>query len=72
MNETEVESPCIGICTLITSATHSERICTGCFRAVSEIAGWRRWPAEKRRAVLELLPRRREALLDSLRPAIDD
>ena len=66
------DSPCVKICTLAMTAAHSERICTGCYRSVSEIAKWRQWSPETRRAVLEELPRRREMLRDSVRPAADD
>lgn len=66
------DSPCIKICTLAETAAHPERLCTGCYRTVNEIASWRRWPAETRHAVLAELPLRRARLLNSLRPAADD
>jgi predicted Fe-S protein YdhL (DUF1289 family) len=67
-----IESPCVKICTLAATPAHSERLCTGCYRTVSEIAGWRQFSAETRRAVLRELPRRREVLLAAARPPADD
>lgn len=45
----EPESPCIRACTL----DEETNICVGCFRTLDEIAGWSRYSAENKLAVLE-------------------
>lgn len=50
----EIESPCVRICVV----HPEERICTGCFRTIDEIAGWSKLPNEERRAIMEALPDR--------------
>ncbi|QBF33278.1 DUF1289 domain-containing protein [Thalassococcus sp. S3] len=50
----EVQSPCVRICVV----HPQERICTGCFRTVNEIAMWGRMSAEERQAVMDELPAR--------------
>ncbi|MEM8877476.1 MAG: DUF1289 domain-containing protein [Pseudomonadota bacterium] len=49
-----VESPCIGVCTI----DPVRDICSGCGRTVPEIAGWRRFSVQERRAVMAELPDR--------------
>ncbi|RVT81570.1 DUF1289 domain-containing protein [Rhodobacteraceae bacterium CCMM004] len=50
----EVESPCIKVCVV-----HPvERICTGCFRSLDEIAAWGRMTPDERRRVMAELPTR--------------
>lgn len=36
MSEKEIESPCIGVCTI----DESTGFCQGCFRTLEEIQGW--------------------------------
>ncbi|MGD9865017.1 MAG: DUF1289 domain-containing protein [Pseudodonghicola sp.] len=50
----EVESPCVRICLM----HPTERICTGCFRTLDEIARWSQMTAQERRAVIAALPAR--------------
>lgn len=50
----EVESPCVQICVV----HPQERICTGCYRTVDEIARWTQMTPEERRAVMAELPAR--------------
>jgi predicted Fe-S protein YdhL (DUF1289 family) len=49
-----IETPCIRIC----SIEHESRLCTGCGRTLSEIAGWIRMSASARRAIMAVLPAR--------------
>lgn len=65
MNDTarpipEVESPCIGTCTL-----GPGDLCVGCFRSASEIAGWLGYTPEQRRAIMQALPDRANRLFDA-------
>lgn len=55
----EVESPCIGTCTLGPGA-----LCVGCFRSATEIAGWLGHSPEKRRQIMQALPARADRLSD--------
>ena len=44
----EIESPCVKICVLHPEA----KICVGCFRTLTEIAGWSGMTAEARREIM--------------------
>lgn len=57
-----MKTPCVKICTMLHTAAHPEKICTGCYRTLREIAQWRQWPAEIHDAVLRELEYRRELL----------
>lgn len=49
-----IESPCIGVCTLDAAG-----YCIGCLRTLAEIGAWSQLPpAERRRIMDEVLPRR--------------
>ncbi|WP_428925412.1 DUF1289 domain-containing protein [Marinibacterium sp. SX1] len=50
----EIASPCINICVI----HPEERICTGCFRTLDEIAGWSAMAAETRAEIIAALPDR--------------
>lgn len=54
----EIESPCVRICVV----HPEERICTGCYRTMDEIAGWSKLPSDDRRAIMEALPDRASRL----------
>ncbi|MGY6588275.1 MAG: DUF1289 domain-containing protein [Wenzhouxiangella sp.] len=54
-----IESPCIGTCTL-----GPDGLCVGCFRTAAEITAWLSFSPEHRRAVIEQLPARANALFD--------
>ncbi|AKS42372.1 DUF1289 domain-containing protein [Wenzhouxiangella marina] len=55
----EIESPCIGTCTLGPDA-----LCIGCFRSADEIAAWLSLSAAQRRAIMRRLPERGQRLFD--------
>lgn len=55
--DTTPVSPCLGIC-LMDPRT---RICRGCLRTIEEIAGWYTASNKEKRAILELLDKRRAA-----------
>lgn len=55
----EVESPCIGTCTL-----GPQGLCIGCFRTASEITGWLTYSSEQRRSIMQELPERADRLFD--------
>ena len=50
----EVDSPCVNICVV----HPTERICTGCYRTIDEIAQWARLTPETRREIMDELPSR--------------
>jgi len=55
----EIESPCIGTCTL-----GPGDLCVGCFRSGTEVAGWLGYSAEERREIMRDLPDRANRLFD--------
>jgi uncharacterized protein len=55
----EVESPCIGTCTL-----GPGELCVGCFRSGTEIAAWLSYTPAQRRSIIEQLPARAQQLFD--------
>lgn len=55
----EIESPCIGTCTLGPDA-----LCVGCFRTTAEITGWLSYSPEQRRAIMNSLGERAQRLFD--------
>lgn len=57
MRPAPVPSPCINVCRM------DERSgwCVGCFRSLDEIAAWSRLDDERRRALWQRLPERRQA-----------
>ena len=55
----EIESPCIGTCTL-----GPDDLCVGCFRSSEEITAWMSYTPERRRLIIEQLPRRAQQLFD--------
>lgn len=61
----QVASPCIGRCAL-----DEDEVCVGCFRHVTEIAGWGLSDAEARRTILARCAQRRQdaATLTPLEP----
>jgi predicted Fe-S protein YdhL (DUF1289 family) len=50
----EIDSPCIQVCVV----HPSERICTGCFRTIDEIAQWSKMPSEQRDEIMTQLDSR--------------
>jgi predicted Fe-S protein YdhL (DUF1289 family) len=55
VNEREVASPCINVCTL----DPATQVCLGCFRTIDEIAAWGTASNAERAAIVAELPRRR-------------
>lgn len=55
----EIESPCIGTCTLGPGDW-----CVGCFRSGREIAAWLSYSPEQRRAIMDVLEQRAQQLFD--------
>jgi uncharacterized protein len=58
IDEQVVASPCINICKM-NAATG---LCEGCQRSIDEIASWSAYSAAQKRAVLALLPTRKQTL----------
>jgi predicted Fe-S protein YdhL (DUF1289 family) len=56
--EEEVASPCINVCRMNAKSGH----CEGCRRSLEEIAGWSVYSPAEKRAVLALLPARKQTL----------
>ncbi len=50
----EIDSPCIQVCVV----HPTERICTGCYRTIDEIAQWSRMTAQARQEIMAELPAR--------------
>ena len=56
--EAEVASPCINVCRMDETSGY----CEGCRRSLEEIACWSVYTAAEKRAVLALLPARKQTL----------
>jgi len=56
--EEEVASPCVNICRM----DETNGYCEGCRRSLEEIAFWSQYTASEKRAVLALLPARKQTL----------
>ncbi|MGI9369499.1 MAG: DUF1289 domain-containing protein [Ruegeria sp.] len=54
----EVESPCIQICVM----HPAERICTGCYRTIDEIARWSKMDSSERAEIMQDLAARKPRL----------
>jgi predicted Fe-S protein YdhL (DUF1289 family) len=54
----EVASPCVNICRMDAASGY----CEGCRRSLEEIASWSVYTAAQKRAVLALLPARKNPL----------
>ena len=54
----EIESPCIQICVV----HPTERICTGCYRTIDEIARWSKMDRSERTEIMQDLPGRKPRL----------
>jgi len=54
MGEPAPLSPCIGVCAM----NSQTGLCDGCYRTLAEIAAWRSYTAEEKRAVLAQLEER--------------
>jgi len=56
--EAEVASPCVNVCRMDAASGY----CEGCRRSLEEIASWPEYTAAEKRAVLALLPVRKQTL----------
>lgn len=54
--EAEVASPCVNVCRMDEKSGY----CEGCRRTLDEIASWSIYTATEKRAVLALLPARKQ------------
>jgi hypothetical protein len=52
--ETNIESPCVGVCRL----AESEAVCAGCHRTLSEISAWHRLTDTEKIRVLTVVRER--------------
>ena len=59
-NETEIQSPCIGVC----SVDVLTQLCQGCFRTMDEIQAWWDLDNNQKQAVIVLAAEREAAALD--------
>jgi predicted Fe-S protein YdhL (DUF1289 family) len=55
--EEEIQSPCIGVCTM----SESTNLCLGCYRTIDEIRHWWEMSAGQKREVLALVEQRQIA-----------
>ena len=60
MAEKEIQSPCIGVC----SMDDSTGLCQGCYRTMDEIQGWWDLDNAQKQAVINLASEREELLFD--------
>ncbi len=60
MADTEIQSPCIGVC----SMNDSTGFCLGCYRTIEEIQGWWDFSFEKKSDVINKTLVRQEAAFD--------
>ena len=60
MAEKEIQSPCIGVC----SMDDSTGLCQGCYRTIDEIQGWWDLDNAQKQAVINLASEREELLFD--------
>ncbi len=55
----EIESPCIGTCTI-----GPEGLCIGCFRSADEVGAWLSYSPEQRKEIMQALPARAGLLFE--------
>lgn len=60
MDEKEIQSPCIGVC----SMDESNGLCQGCYRTMDEIQGWWDLDNAQKQAVINLANEREEQAFD--------
>ena len=56
--DAEVASPCVNVCRMDAASGY----CEGCRRTLEEIASWSAYSPAEKRAVLALLPARKQTL----------
>lgn len=62
-SEPDVASPCISVCRI----SPDTELCEGCMRTIDEVADWATMSNAERRAVLEAIEQRMQALFDKPR-----
>lgn len=60
MSEKDIESPCIGVCTI----DETSGFCQGCFRTLEEIQGWWDMDNASKAAVVKTAAERESAAFD--------
>ena len=60
MADTEIQSPCIGVC----SMDDSTGLCLGCYRTMDEIQGWWELDNTQKQVVINLASEREEQAFD--------
>lgn len=60
MSEQEIQSPCIGLC----SMDDLTGLCLGCYRTIEEIQGWWELDAEQKKAVITEAGQRESSAFD--------
>lgn len=60
MSEKEIESPCIGVCTI----DEATGFCQGCFRTLEEIQGWWDMDNTRKAEVVKVATERESAAFD--------
>ena len=60
MADTEIQSPCIGVC----SMDDSTGLCLGCYRTMDEIQGWWDLDNTQKQVVINLASEREEQAFD--------
>lgn len=59
-NELEIESPCIGVCTMDEATGY----CLGCYRTIEEIQGWWDLDNAAKKSVIEETTKREKSAFD--------
>ena len=60
MADTEIQSPCIGVCNM----DDSTGLCQGCYRTMDEIQGWWDLDNTQKQVVINLASQREEQAFD--------
>ena len=60
MADKEIQSPCIGVC----SMDDSTGLCQGCYRTMDEIQGWWDLDNTQKQTVIDLASEREEQVFD--------
>jgi predicted Fe-S protein YdhL (DUF1289 family) len=63
-DDARTSSPCTSVCII----DHTSGLCIGCYRTLSEIAGWIDLTEEARRALIAALPARRASAGTTMPP----
>ena len=59
-NELEIESPCVGVCTMDEETGY----CLGCYRTIEEIKGWWDLDNAAKKSVIEETTKREKSAFD--------